>query len=96
MTRRRVLLFAVGLIGAIGGSAVTTWLVGRRCMAGGGTWNLAQRTCSNPTSPTGGESMAGFAVTILLAILLYRLAMLVAARQHQRSSSSSRSGAGSP
>lgn len=83
---RRILLFAVGMIAALGGSAMTTYLRGRHCLDAGGSWELAKRQCIMPTggSPAGTtftESIAGIGTMIVLAVVLYRIALIIHRRR---------------
>ena len=83
LSRKRILLFAVGMIAALGGSAMTTYLRGRHCMEQGGEWILKARACTiagGTFTPANSETLAGMLTTLALAVVLYRGADAVGRR----------------
>lgn len=84
MNRRSLIFLLVGVISALAGGAVATFVERRRCVGAGGLWDAGARHCQLATGVPTGMSPAALAIgavaAIFIAVFLYR-AFLFFARQ---------------
>lgn len=87
MTRRSIIAMLIGVIASLVGLLVATRVRGDRCLARGGTWDDARRTC-RVAGGAAGETiaqvatgfLAGALVALVAGFMLWRLYLFAIGR----------------
>jgi hypothetical protein len=85
MNRRSLISLFSGVLAALSGFATVAYLRQSRCVDAGGRWEAASRHCTLPAGSTVSvaqlsDLVAGAAVAIVVAFMLFRMSTLAAAR----------------
>jgi hypothetical protein len=85
MNRRTLIPLFVGLLAALAGFATVAYLRQGRCVGAGGRWEATSRHCTLPAGSSVtvahlSDLIAGAAVAIVLAFMLFRMTTLAASR----------------
>jgi hypothetical protein len=87
-----LIVMLIGVIAAVVGGLVATFVEQRRCIEAGGTWLAATRACQFEGSAPSGLTLmslgAGVAAGIFTAVFLYRAVLFFARRGIPRARSS--------
>jgi hypothetical protein len=90
VNRRSLIVLLVGVISALVGGLVASFMERARCLDAGGAWNAAARQCRLPSGAVAGFSATSILVGLLVAIFvtafLYRAILFFARRGLPRSS----------
>ena len=88
MNRRSLIQILIGVIATLASLGSLMVVRQNRCVAAGGQWSVAERTCAGPNGPIAVAQPADFAVAIavgaLLAFMLYRLSTFATRRASGR------------
>jgi len=88
MNRRSLSQILIGVIATLGSLCALMAVRQNRCVAAGGRWSVADRTCVGPDGPIAVAQPADFAVALvvgaLLAFMLYRASTFAARRSAAR------------
>jgi hypothetical protein len=84
VNRRSLIVMLIGVISAVVGGFVATFVEQRRCLDAGGTWLAAARQCQSAVGATSGLTLtsigAGVLAGVFVAVFLYRGILFFARR----------------
>jgi hypothetical protein len=90
VNRRSLIVLLIGVIAALAGGVVATYVEKGRCGDAGGAWDAAARVCRLATGATSGFSATsvgiGVVAAIFLAVFLSRAILFFARRGLPRAS----------
>jgi len=88
MNRRSLIKILIGAIATLGSLGALMVVRQNRCVAAGGQWSVAERTCAGPNGPITVAQPADFALALvvgaLLAFMLYRASTFATRRASGR------------